>query len=213
MPSFANLSARCRGNDALSQTVVRSLSACSSSGVSSRRRHVCSGFQSVGTLSRNAIDVGRRIGHFAGRVAGRVLFRDRIEEHVRHHRARIVMVRRLHPAIEPALPLVRVELGRQPRQVGALRRVMPGKSSCEWHARQPRDSNSHLPRSADGASVTPCGGSMYSNGWLLASRNCDSARISMFSNRCVYSQVGDLHLLAVRVVNRERPCSSLFRCS
>ena len=33
-------------------------------------------------------------------------FRDRIEEHVRHRRARIVMVRRFQPAVEPALALV-----------------------------------------------------------------------------------------------------------
>ena len=68
-------------------------------------------------------DVGRRVGHLAGRVAGRVVLRDRIEEHVRHHRARVVTVRRLEPAIEPALALRRVELGRDARQVGSLVRM------------------------------------------------------------------------------------------
>ena len=56
----------------------------------------------------------------AGRVAGRIVLDDRVEEHVRHHRPRVVTVRRFEPAIEPALALAGVELGREARQVGSL---------------------------------------------------------------------------------------------
>ena len=112
-------------------------------------------------------DVGRRVGHDAGRLALRVLLGDRIEEQVRHHRAGVVPVRLLQPRVEPLAALLGVELARRCATGRApASALMPGNSACEWHARQPRDSNSHLPRSADASSVRPRRGSRYSNSSL-----------------------------------------------
>ena len=120
----------------------------------------------------------------AGSVRLAVGALDRLEQHVGHQRARMVLARIAQPGVQPlgAVGIAALgQLGADARQVGALRHLA-AREIAVLVARQAADLEGEL--AALGRRPwhrSALGGWAYSNGWLLASRYSTMPRISIGS--------------------------------